>query len=348
MKCQTKITIMRTLICILVATILVIISCFVGICFPNISHAYSESKQILVIQHQKLITYDQIFTGFLASIDKQKYIITKYNAHGNLNALDIFTDSLINQTDYDLIISLGTLGTKNIIKKEKNTPILFSGLSSPEYSGLIDNWDQSSSNYSGAEIRNQTYNSLKYIHNLINFDSIGFVYLIGDPSHEGCLAEIKQIGHEAGFFVYASGIYNRDVHGKKLPNEIISKCIKNKVECITNKTNTFYVNLSRTFLDNFESFNNIFIKKNILSIGNNIYIEKGLVIGISSNVYEKGKILADYTEKILFKNIDIGSLRMDIIPKFEIEYNMKSAKKITFNPNIHFMLNVTNIQTELN
>ena len=351
MQCPTKLLfIIRVLIILLIVGIVSFMAIFLGISYPKDCYGDMPKvypKRILIVQHQTLSTYRDIAFSYVRNLPEEKYLITHYNADGDLNAMDKYLLKVVKEKRYDLILALGTLAANKIIYLEHKVPILVSGLSSPEYSGIMRNWNGTNSNYSGIEIRNQTYNGLKYVRKLLTFDSIGYLYIINEPSHEGTLLELQKLGNDLGFRVYAKGIYNRNENRVKLPNEYMAVKIKEAIDEISPFTKTWFINISKTWIDNYEVFNKEFIKHNILSIGDKSYLGLGLVIGIASDYLKRGELLAFYTSEILERGIDIGTLKMDMIPQFQIEYDLTAAQKIRFNPDIRFLLNVLSIQTNL-
>lgn len=93
-------------------------------------------KKILVLQHQFLYTYDEVYYGYISHLPSN-YNITKINTESDLNKLSVIVKELVRIKPYDLILSLGTLASTNLLKHEKETPVLITALASPEYSGLL-------------------------------------------------------------------------------------------------------------------------------------------------------------------------------------------------------------------
>lgn len=307
----------------------------------------ASQKKILIMQHQTLPVFRDIKFGYMNSLEPNKYSITQFNAQNDLNALDKYIDKITTQKQFDLIISIGSITTQRLLAKEKKVPVLISGLASPEYSGIIKNWSSSGSNFSGVEIKNQTYNGLSYLYNILPFTKIGMIYIIGEPSHEGTLKEIKALAEVKGFQVFSYGIINRSEKQIKFPDVVMKKVISDALAKVVPYVDTFYVNLSKTFIDNYDVFNDNFIKNKIMSIGDKSYLELGLCIGITSDYFKRGEELACYTNQILENNVNPKDLQMNMIPKFSIEYNLEAAKKIEYNPSARFLLNVMQVQTNL-
>ena len=105
-----------------------------------------------------------------------------------------------------------------------------------------------------------------------------------------------------------------------------------------------YINLSKTFLDNYEIINKVCVENQVLTIGDDIYLGKGLVVGLSSDFFKRGEILAEYTQKILEEGVHPKDLPMGLPPEFTLKYDLNSAKKIkSFNPSAKFLLTVLGI-----
>lgn len=170
------------------------------------------------------------------------------------------------------------------------------------------------------------------------------IYIKDEPSHIGSKEELLRFGAETGVKVYTEGIYNRDKNKLKYSNKQMSLIITNALLKFAPDVETSFINISKTFIDNYETFNNIFIKYQILSIGDKAYMGKGLVIGLTSDYFLRGKICADYTRKILEDGIPPQKLPMDMLPQFEIEYDINAARNIrAFNPSAEFLLNAFGI-----
>ena len=318
------------------------------ISFPLL--AADKKYKILVIQHQDFAPYTLSLKGFKQGIKSSKLSdqisFEKYNAKNDLKALDRYIIRLQKRNDVDLIFSIGTQSTKRLVKSIKHIPLIFTDLGAPEYSGVISDWKSSKANYTGVETENYVSLGINLLHELIAFKKIGMIYLSGAPSHEGSIKQITQMSQETKFEFINKSIVYRNKQGKKIPNKIIRKEIKDALGYVVPKVDVFYVQISKTFDTNFDLFLDVFKKYNIPSAGDPVYIKKGLIMGIGRDKIQFGKQCAEYAIKI-FNGADPASLPMDVGKKFEILLNIKAASIVGYNPSIDILSAADEIYEEI-
>lgn len=310
----------------------------------------SNPKRILIIQHQTLGTYRDTVFGFINSLPDRYYQIIKFNADTDVNAMKYYVENVTKTKDYDLIFAVGTLTAAEVLKYETVKPVLISALASPQYSGILEERDWKSRkgrNFSGSDVKNQILNGIKHVHSYVPFKSIGIVYIIGEPSHEGAVHELNMAGKDLGFRVVSSGIKNRDVNNVKFSPQVMKTILVSAILEVIQHTDVFFVNISRTYIDNFSTINELFIKSKILSIGDSSYIGMGLCIGISSDYFQRGEMCANHAVKILEHGADPGDLPMQLDVPFKIDIDIDVAKSIGFNPSANLLINATGIKTKM-
>lgn len=310
----------------------------------------NNPKRIMIIQHQSLGTYRDTVFGFINSLPENRYLISKFNADNDINAMKSHVEKIVQTKDYDLILAVGTLTAIEVLKYERVKPVLISALASPQYSGMLEERDwvyRKGRNFAGADIKNQILNGIKHVYRSFPFRSIGIVYIIGEPSHEGAMHELSVAGKELGFKVFSSGIKNRDAKGIKFPAEKMKIILIEAVSDVVSHTDVFFVNVSRTYIDNFPTIYELFIKNKVLSIGDSSYIGMGLVIGITSDYFQRGEMCAEQAVKILEHGVDPGTLPMQLNTPFKIDIDLDAAKAVEFNPSAKLLLNATGIKTKM-
>ena len=293
--------------------------------------------RIAIVQHQNLYTYEMIKNGFIENIP-ESFVVTHYNGEGDIKKIESDIDQF-KPENTDLIFCLGTISSKIVIQKIKNIPIIITGLGAPGYSGIINDWKSSGSNFTGIEIKNRAYNSLRILNNYLNIKKLGFMYLSKAPSHLGTLKEIIKFTSTNNIELITTTFDNRDKDRKKLPRKVIDEAIKNSLDCILPNCDFFYLTISKTFSDHFETIHKKLIKYKVPSIGSNIYFNFGITIGIYTNPFFKGKACAQYAKMILLDNFLPSCLPFEIEPKFEIHYDSGQAELIDFKPNFNFIIN---------
>jgi len=319
---------------------------------PNAVTAVENTnhKRILIIQHQSLGTYRDTVFGFINSLPENRYEISKFNADSDLNIMKAYVEDVTKAKNYDLILAIGTLTAVEVLKYERVKPVLISALASPQYSGILEERDwisRKGRNFAGSDIKNQTLNGIKHVYSNSPFRSIGIVYIVGEPSHEGALHELNTAGKELDFQVFSSGIKNRDESGVKFPAEKMKSILVSAVSEVITHTDVFFVNISRTYIDNFPIVYDLFVKNKVLSIGDSSYIGMGLVIGITSDYFQRGEMCAKQAVKILEHNVDPGTLSMQLDIPFKIDIDLDAAKAVEFNPSAKLLLNATGIKTKM-
>jgi len=330
--------------------LLILIALFV-FCFHAAWVGADEKKyKIVSVQHMFFKPYEMSLFGFKHGIMESdlsnKIELIEYNANNDLAALDTYIEKLKTETDIDLIFSIGTHSTKRIVKQIKKTPIVFTDLSSPEYSGVLTDWKSSHANYTGVETQNYITLGINLLYELIEFQSIGMIYLSGSPSHDGAIEQVTGLSKEVGFKFLNKGFPLRDDKGQKYPDDMIRKNIKSALDEVVPKVDVFFVQSSATFDKHFDLFFDSFKKYGVPSAGEPIYIKRGLVIGIGRDKEEFGKQCAGYAVKIL-EGTSPESLPMDVGEKFSILLNVEAATIVGYNPSIDILSAADEIYKEL-
>lgn len=310
-----------------------------GIFLPASASAEKKFK-ILTIQHQSFSPYTLSLKGFENGIKHSDIAdsisIENYNAQSNLTDLEQFIQKVKQRMDIDLIFTIGTRGTQQVIKEIKKIPVVFTDLGAPESSGIINDWKGSHANYTGVETRNYVAISINLLYELIHFKSIGMIYSKGSPSHEGAVKAVDELSREEGFEFHSAGFKLRDEQGNLYPEDHVRDQMKACLEKIAPKVDVFYVQISNTFEKNFDLFYDCFKKHSLPSAGEPIYIQKGLVIGIGRHKEKFGAQCAEYAVKIL-KGEDPGSMPMDTGKEFSFSLNIEAATHVGYNPSIDIL-----------
>jgi len=280
----------------------------------------SFAFKIFAVQHQDLKTYEQIFTAYKHKLP-ENYKIYSFNGDGDINRLEAYIQMLQHDISVDLVLSLGTIAGKLSIKHIKNKPIIISGIASPGYSGIIQDWNQSGKNYTVIECKNITYKTLRTFYAIYKFKNIGLIYLSKAPSHIGTFKEATAFCNDYNVKLISSSFDNRDQNKILLPKEIIQERLIKACLDVIPYVDFLYLNTSNTFLQNIGSIISLANRYEVITIGSNIYSDYGISIEITSDFFQRGVVAAEYTEEILMENTDISTLPMNIIKDFVVRYN---------------------------
>ncbi len=350
---------MKTLSCfskILLLFVLLVMAFSIGA--PDVPAAPEKNYRIIAVQHQSMLPYDQIYKGFTEGLEKLGYLskttMERYNAEEDLDALDVKVAELKkNSEKYDLILALGTQSTKRLIDQIKNTPIVFTGLGDPEHSGVIPvdasgkaDWKSSGANYTGIETPAYIAMGIRMMSHLIDFKKLGMVYLEGSPSHEGAIKQVGELSKNMGFEFFYEGFPLRDASGNRFSDDQVRKKLDAALGKVLPNTDVFFVQVSKTFEENFDILLEHFLENKILSSGDPLYIKKGIIMGIGKDFVEFGRQSAEHAVKI-FEGTAPSMLPMDMGYKITIEINLKAASLVGYNPSVDVMGAADEIYQEL-
>ncbi|MCG8614770.1 MAG: hypothetical protein MI802_01030, partial [Desulfobacterales bacterium] len=238
--------------------------------------------------------------------------------------------------EFDLIFSLGTRATRAVMDKIHDIPVIFTDLAAPEYSGIIKDWKSSGTNVTGVETPKFLSRGVEMLHKLIPFKRVGMIYLEGSPSHEGALKQMKLISKHLGTKLFYDGFPLKNEAGENFSDIKVREMIAAKLENLLPQVDVFFVQPSRSFVTHFDLFLNGFEENNVLSAGDPVYIEKGIVLGLDRNKFEFGKQCARYAVKI-FRGTPPAELPMDVGQQFTISFNLKAAAVVGFTPPLELL-----------
>jgi len=312
--------------------------------------AADQRPTVLAIQHQTFEPYSLSYQGFVEGIEKlgykDKIKLEHFNAKGDLKALDQKIEALSKSKDVDLIFSIGTQTTKRVKQHIKNIPFVFTDLADPVYAGILSDWKSSGANYTGVETPGYITLQIRMIHELAKFNSLGMIYLAGSPSHDAGVKQLKKLTKEMGLkFVY-EGFSLRDKNMKKYPYEHIAQRIQESLDKVLPQVEVLFIQISATFEKHFPLFRKALLKYQKLSVGEPIYIKRGIIMGIGRDKRVFGGQCAEYAVKIL-EGANPSDLPMDIGVKFTIVVNLQAAVDVGYDPPVDLLGAADEVYQEL-
>ncbi len=324
----------KVLLIVLIALILLPVS------LPLAKTESEAPKKILAIQHQTFAPYERSFRGFIKGIEESDYSgnieVERFDAKSDLKLLEKKILEIKEKKGADLIFTLGTRATRMTMEVIDDIPIVFTDLGAPEYSNIIKDWKSSGTNVTGVETPKYLGKGIDMLHHLIPFKKIGMLYLVGSPSHEGAVAQMKLISKNLGTKFIYDGFPLKDGKGENIPDKEVRRLISEKLDNLLPRVDVFFVQPSKSFVNNFDLFLNGFKKYRVLSAGDPVYIKKGLVLGLDRNKFEFGKQCASYAVKI-FRGTPPAQLPMDVGRHFLISFNLKAAAVVGFTPPLNLL-----------
>lgn len=310
-----------------------------------------DKKRIMVVQHQDFAAYTVGLEGFMDGLENAGWkdkveIIEIYNAHSDLAALDAKVDEIAGRDDIDLIYALGTHSFKRLKAKITDVPIVFTAVPDPMASGVIDDWKTSGANFTGVETPDYIALGIQLLHQLVEFKSLGMVYLEGSPSHDAAIAQVTALSQELGFEFKSSGFPLRTPEKVNYPDEVIRENLTKALEEVAPNVDVVFVQTSNTFTKNFDIFRDIFFKYETISSGDPLFIRQGIIMGIGRDIRRFGEQCAEYAVQIL-EGANPADLPMDVGTKLTIEVNIAVAEQVGYDPPLELLGSADEILQEV-
>lgn len=307
--------------------------------------------KIAIVQHIKFIGFEQAKAGFKERLNTLGYdskikIIEDFNALSDIAALEDKIKELSRRRDIDLIFSLGTHSTKQLVKSVPKTPFVFTVVGDPVTAGIVQDWKSSGRNYTGVETPDYYSTVVRLMHTFVPFKRLGMVYLEGSPSHEAGIAQIKHLAGELGFDFIYEGFPLRNQDKVPYPREQICQRLDQALENVCSKVDAFFVQTSTTFTKEFSHFQAAFKKHRVINAGDPTNIHKGLMMGIGKDLHRFGEQCAQYAVQIL-EGTAPYELPMDIGTKLNIQINLAAARLIGYDPPFELVSAADNIFHEI-
>ncbi|MEJ2642266.1 MAG: ABC transporter substrate-binding protein, partial [Desulfosarcinaceae bacterium] len=107
--------------------------------------------------------------------------LVRYHADQDLARLDTIIGT-IQEAPVDLIYVFGTIATQTILQKIRNTPVVFNIVNRPVAAGIIQSWQRSGNNATGASNQVPVESQLKALKKVVKFKRLGIIYNPREPN----------------------------------------------------------------------------------------------------------------------------------------------------------------------
>ena len=266
--------------------------------------------------------------GFQAGmLESERYEIeyTIFNANQNKKKLNQIIDEL-DTSKYQLIYSFGTTVTKTLKSKVKDTPIVFNIVSRPVKAKVIDSWDDSGCNVTGASNAVPMASAFNTLSKVMYIGRLGFLYNPKEANSRIQRDEVKNLQDKFGYEMIDAPIENVT----KI-QEVIHKLVDAKVDAVLLPSDS----LVKASADEIIPLLNKDKIPSIVSIPAMVR-DNMAFIGLGPDYFELGKIAAEKALAIL------GGKKANKIPsstvkRLHITVNLTTSKKIGVNVPIQIL-----------
>ncbi len=156
--------------------------------------ASGDSYKVAVTQIVTHASLDSSIEGFKAALKDADLDVTydDQNANNDQTVVASIAGSVASG-DYDLALGVGTPMAQGLAQSVKDTPILFTAVTDPEGSGLVDSLDAPGANITGTSDANPVEEQIKLIKEIDpDVKTIGVIYHSGEPNSKVQVEWVKE------------------------------------------------------------------------------------------------------------------------------------------------------------
>lgn len=248
--------------------------------------------------------------------------INYQNAQGDIPTATTISQKFV-KDEVDLIYAIATPAAQSAKQATKDIPILFSAVTDPVKSGIVDDWDNVGGNITGTSDMAPTASQLKMFKEIDpTISKIGILYNTSESNSEIQLEEVKKLAPEENLEVIAMGVSNVN----DIPQTIDS--LLNKVDAVYGLSDNLIASsislVSKKLIDN-----------NVISVfAEETQVKGGALITNGLSYYELGKQTARMAKEILVDKKDISTIPVGLAEKTITTVNINTLKALGLDENL--------------
>jgi putative tryptophan/tyrosine transport system substrate-binding protein len=255
--------------------------------------------------------------GFVDGLAAHQPPVTliRHHADQDLTRLEAII-ARIQQAPVDLIYVFGTIATQTVLKKIKATPVVFNIVNRPVAAGIIQSWQRSGNNATGASNQVPVESQLKALKKVVKFKRLGIIYNPREPNSRIQRQIAAGLQGPMGFRLIDFQVaYPADM-GAAMP------MLKDAVDAVFVPADSLMISLGEELAHWINR-----LKLPSLATVESLVVDHGLLLGLQPSYYQLGRLAADKAGHILrgAAATDIPSSRLDY---FQMTVNMRTAREI--------------------
>lgn len=271
-----------------------------------------------IVEHEAL---DQARKGFIDELKNLGYEEGKnvkfdfQNAGGDFSNCESIANKFVGQ-NCDLILAISTPSAQAVTNATKNIPILVTGITNPEESGLVKSNEKPDTNVTGTSDLSPVKETIKLITELkTDVKKVGVLYsnLDTSPMYQARLAE-KEISNL----------------GLKPIMATVSQLgeVQQVTENLISQVDVIYVPIDKITSSAMTLISDIALKNNKFVVCSENLINKGATACYGIDYYELGKLTAKQAAVILEKKNTPQNMPIEYIKNFDLSINNAVIQKL--------------------
>lgn len=297
--------------------IYILIFILLGTAFPQAPLAISSPPTtIALITWRGETDAEKGFADHMATIDPAVTII-RHHARQDLKRLTNIIQSIRRQP-VDLIYVFGTIATQAVLKEIKHIPVVFNAVNRPVAAGIIQSWNHSGNNATGASNQVPVESQLKALKKVVKFKRLGIIYNPKEPNSRIQRDIAASLQHTMNFSLLDYKITYPSDLAAVMPQ------LKNAVDAVFIPADSLMISLGEDLAGWINK-----LKLPSLATVETLVADHGLLLGLQPSYYQLGRLAAEKARRILAGEppADIPSSRLEY---FQMTVNMKTARTINF------------------
>lgn len=267
-----------------------------------------------IVEHQAL---DQARKGILDKLREENLDvdIEFQNAQSDMLTLQNIADGFV-ASKKDLIVAIATPSAQTAMNATKDIPIVFTAVTDPLESGLVDSLDKPSKNVTGTSDKTPIKEQLELIKTLFpKTKRIGILYNTSEANSIIQIKEVKKIAKSLDIKIVTAGITN------------VSE-VDQSLNLLMSKIDLLYTPTDNTVASSMTLISNRAIEKKIpVFAAEEAHVKNGALITKGINYYNLGKQTGEVIIKIL-KGQKIKDTPIQTLKETNLVINKDTMKKL--------------------
>ncbi|MBC8586887.1 ABC transporter substrate-binding protein [Paratissierella segnis] len=320
----------KSLIAVVMVGVLMLSGC------TNSGSKASSKAQKYTIGISQLSEHPALDDARLGFIDGLKELgvdaeIIYQNAQGEIpNTLSIAQKFV--KDEVDLIYAIATPAAQSAKQATDDIPVLFSAVTDPVKSGIVQDWNNVGGNVTGTSDLAPTKSQLQMFEQIDpNIKKIGILYNTGENNSEVQIDEVKSLAPDEGLEITTVGVTNT--------NEI-----PQALDSLLKKVDAVYILSDNLVASSVELVSKKLVENKMISVSaEETQVRGGILITNGLSYYELGKQTAQMAKEILIDKKDVPTIPVGIAEKTINTVNIKTLKDLGLNENLEIFKNAEKV-----
>lgn len=222
----------------------------------------------------------------------------------------------IRRKPVDLIYVFGTIATQTVLEKIREIPVVFNIVNRPVAAGIIDSWERSGNNATGASNQVPVESQLKAFKKVVKFQRLGIIYNPREPNSRIQRDIASQLRRKLNFRLVDFQIDDPSDMAVVMPQ------LKNTVDAVFIPADSLMISLGN---DLARWINDLHLPS--LATVETMVIHHGLLLGLQPSYYQLGHMAADKARRIL-EGAAVSDIPSSRLEYFQMSVNLKTAREI--------------------